>query len=86
VCNESTSHASYPAAFKERAVKLAVESDQPIAQAARALGVNENTFHPGRGNHPRASRHEQPVNDEQLYEALPRLRKDNTRLKEAQAI
>ena len=30
---------SYPAAFKERAVKLAVESDQPIAQTARDLGV-----------------------------------------------
>src|SRR5262245_45766360 len=35
----------YPAAFKERAVKLAVESDQPIAQTARDLGVNENTLH-----------------------------------------
>jgi transposase-like protein len=33
----------YPAAFKERAVKLAVESDQAIAQTARDLGVNENT-------------------------------------------
>lgn len=29
----------YPAAFKERAVKLAVESEQPIAQTARAPGV-----------------------------------------------
>ncbi len=35
----------YPAAFKERAVKLAVESEQPIAQTARDLGVNENTLH-----------------------------------------
>jgi transposase len=33
----------YPAALKERAVKLAVESDQPIAQTARDLGINENT-------------------------------------------
>ena len=33
----------YPAAFKERAVKLAVESEQPIAQTARDLGINENT-------------------------------------------
>ena len=30
---------SYPAEFKERAVKLAVESDQPIAQTARDLGA-----------------------------------------------
>jgi transposase len=35
----------YPAAFKERAVKLAVESDQSIAQTACDLGVNENTLH-----------------------------------------
>ena len=35
----------YPAEFKERAAKLAVESEQPIAQTARDLGVNENTLH-----------------------------------------
>jgi transposase len=33
----------YPAEFKARAVKLAVESEQPIAQTARDLGVNEHT-------------------------------------------
>ncbi len=36
---------SYTAEFKEAAVKLAVESDQPIAQSARELGVNVNTLH-----------------------------------------
>jgi transposase len=35
----------YPAEFKERAVQLAVESDQSIAQTARDLGVNDNTLH-----------------------------------------
>ena len=35
----------YPAEFKERAVKLAVESDHSMAQTARDLGVNENTLH-----------------------------------------
>ena len=35
----------YPAVFKERAVQLAVESDQPLAQTARDLGVTENTLH-----------------------------------------
>jgi Transposase len=35
----------YPAECKERAVKLAVETDQPIAQTARDLGVNEHTLH-----------------------------------------
>ena len=35
----------YPAAFQERAVKLAVKSDQAIAQTACDLGVNANTLH-----------------------------------------
>ena len=35
----------YSAEFKERAVKLAIESDQPMAHTARDLGVNESTMH-----------------------------------------
>ncbi len=31
--------------FKESAVKIAIESDQPIAKTAKDLGVNVNTFH-----------------------------------------
>ena len=46
----------YPAAFKERAVKLAVESEQPIAQTARDLGVNENTLHTWIGKYHRVER------------------------------
>ena len=30
----------YPAEFKESSVKLALESDQPMSQTARELGVN----------------------------------------------
>ena len=44
----------YPTEFKERAVKLAVESDQPIAQTARDLGVNEHTLHTWIGKYHRA--------------------------------
>ena len=73
---------AYPAEFKERAVKLAVESGQPIAQTARDLEVNENTLHTWIGKYHRAARHEQQVNDEHLYEELKRLRKENARLKE----
>src|ERR671927_1036465 len=72
----------YPGAFKERAVKLAVESDQSIAQTARDLGVNENTLHTWIGKYHRAERQEKEVNDEHLYEELKRLRKENARLKE----
>jgi len=77
---------SYPAECTERAVKLAVESAQPIAQTARDLGVNENTLHTWIGKYHRAARHEQQVNDEHLYEELKRLRKENTRLKEERDI
>jgi transposase len=76
----------YPAEFKERAVKLAVESDQPLAQTARDLGMNENTLHPWIGTYHRAARQEQQVQDEHLYEELKRLRKETARLKEERAI
>jgi transposase len=76
----------YPAEFKERAVKLAVESDQPIAQTARDLGINENTLHTWIGKYHRVERQTQQVNDEHLYEELKRLRKENTRLKEERDI
>jgi transposase len=77
---------SYPAEFKERAVKLAVESDQPIAQTARDLGVNENTLHTWIGKYHRPERQDKQVNEEHLYEELKRLRKENARLKEEREI
>jgi transposase len=76
----------YPVEFKERAVKLAVESDQPIAQTARDLGVNENTLHTWIGKYHRAERQEKEVNDAHLYDELKRLRKANARLKEERDI
>src|SRR5215831_1565676 len=76
----------YPAAFKERAVKLAVESDQAIAQPARDLGVNENTLHTWSGKYHRAERQEQQVQDAHIYEEVKRLRKENARLKEERDI
>ena len=76
----------YPAAFKERAVKLAVDSDQPIAQTARDLGVNENTLHTWIGKYHRTERQEKEVHDEHLYDEVKRLRKENARLKEERDI
>ena len=76
----------YPAACKERAVKLAVDSDQPIAQTARDLGVNENTLHTWIGKYHRTERQEKEVHDEHLYEELKRLRKEHARLKEERDI
>jgi transposase len=76
----------YLAALKERAVKLAVESDQSLAQTARDLGVNEHTLHTWIGTYHRAERQEPPVQDAHLYEELKRLRKANARLQEERAI
>jgi transposase len=76
----------YPAEFKERAVKLAVESGQPIAQTARDLGINENTLHTWIGKYHRAERQTQQIHDEHLYDELKRLRKENIRLKEERDI
>jgi transposase len=76
----------YPAACKERAVKLAVETAQPIAQTARDLGVNENTLHTWIGKYHRAERQDQQVQDAQLYDELQRLRTDNARLQEEREI
>jgi transposase len=36
---------NYPLEFKVSSAQLAVDSDQPIAQTARDLGVNHNTLH-----------------------------------------
>ena len=35
----------YPSEFKESSVKLAVESEIPISQTAKNLGINVNTLH-----------------------------------------
>jgi transposase len=76
----------YPAEFQERAVKLAVESEQPIAQTARDLGVNENTLHTWIGKYHWLERQEQQLSDAHLYEEWKRLRKENARLKEERDI
>src|SRR5262245_66574784 len=76
----------YPAEFKERAVELAGESEPPIAQTARDLGVNENTLHTWIGKYHRVERQEKEVHNEHLYEELKRLRKENAGLKEERDI
>jgi transposase len=73
---------SYPAAFTERAVQLAVESEQSLAHTARALGLHANTFHPGSGQSHRAERQEQQGHDAPRYAELQRLRPDKARLQE----
>ncbi|WP_344956419.1 transposase [Zobellella aerophila] len=70
--------------LKEAAVKLAVESEQPVTQTARELGINVNTLHTWiRKYHgERDVSSGSTVDDQHLYEELKHLRRENARLKE----
>jgi transposase len=73
----------YTAEFRESAVKLATESDKPVAQTARDLGINENTLHTWIGKYTRPLETDKSVRtDDHLYEELKRLKKENARLME----
>lgn len=76
----------YSAEFKERAVKLAAETDQPITQTARDLGVNVNTLHTWISKYHRGGSGPGPSNGESVYEELKRLKKENALLREERAI
>ena len=71
----------YTAEFRESSVKLATESDKPIAQTARDIGVNENTLHTWINKYSRPVDNIREVGtDEHLYEELKRLKKEVARL------
>jgi len=71
----------YSAEFRESSVKLANESDKPIAQTARDLGINENTLHTWISKYSRPMEKTKAVRtDDHLYEELKRLKKENARL------
>ena len=62
---------------------MAIESDKPVAQTARAIGVNENTLHTWINKYSRAVDNIKAVRtDEHLYEELKRLKKEVARLTE----
>jgi transposase len=78
---------SYSSEFKQNAVKLAVESDQSVAQTARDLGVNANTLYTW------ISKYQQPessaskgAGEKHPYEELKRLRREVALLKEERDI
>ena len=67
---------TYPSEFKESAVKLAVESDQAIAQTARELGINENTLHTWIHKYSLPKKSTTLTGDEHIYDELKRLKKE----------
>lgn len=78
----SKSNNSYTAEFRESAVKLALDTDQPIAETAREIGVNENTLHTWIKKYTRPAADSNARTDEHLYDELKRLKKENARLRE----
>ncbi|HSN24030.1 MAG TPA: IS3 family transposase [Methylomicrobium sp.] len=73
----------YTAEFRASAVKLANESDKPITQVAKDLGINVNTLHTWISKYSRPKENDKTARtDEHLYEELKRLKKEVARLTE----
>lgn len=77
----------YTSEFRESAVKLAIETDQPVSKTAGELGVNKNTLHTWISKYHRPQRKKVVrVEEEHLYDELKKLRKENKRLMEERDI
>ena len=74
----------YSVDFKESSAKLAVESNQPISQTARELGINVNTLHTWISKY--ATEEDSSAETTTIYEENKRLRKENARLKQERDI
>lgn len=71
----------YPAEFRESSVKLVTESDKPVAQTARDVGVNENTLHTWINKYSRPVDNLKAVGtDEHFHEELKLLKKEVAQL------
>jgi len=70
---------SYTSEFKESAVKLAVESNQPIAQTAKDLGLNPNTLHTWINKYSKSESATEKT-DEHIYDEVKRLKKELARV------
>ncbi|NOR79782.1 MAG: transposase [Methyloprofundus sp.] len=67
---------TYTSEFKESAVKLATESDEPVAQIARNLGVNINTLYTWVNNYSKPKKAKVMRTDEHVYDEVKRLKKE----------
>ncbi len=71
----------YTTEFRESSVKLAIESDKPVAQTARDIGINENTLHAWINKYSRPVDNLKAVGtDEHFHEELKRLKKEVAQL------
>ena len=68
-------------------MKLAVESDLPVSQTAKELGVNKNTLYTWIGQYHRPVKNQSGnVAEEHIYDEVKRLRLETRRLKEERDI
>lgn len=67
---------TYTSEFKESAVKLAIETDQPISQTARELDVNVNTLHTWISKYSKPVEDTKKRSDEHIYDEVKRLKKE----------
>lgn len=85
--SEKKKPVEYTVEFRASAVKLAVESVQPVSQTAKDLGVNKNTLYTWIGQYHRPDRKKgDKVEDEHIYDEVKRLRIETRRLKEERDI
>ncbi len=78
---------TYNAEFRGSSVKLALGSEQPIAQTASDLGIHPKTLHTWINKYSRPVTLAKTVRtDDPLYEALKRLKQENARLLEEHAL
>ena len=75
----------YDSAFKERAVKLALESASH-SQVARDLGIHRRTLYGWIRDYQQGEKARRNVNAEPIFDEVKRLRKENARLKEERDI
>jgi len=73
----------FSAEFRASSVKLAIDSDQPIAPTAKDLGINPNTLHTWINKYSQPKEQNKTLRtDEHLYDELKRLKKEIAQLTE----
>ncbi|PHZ86388.1 transposase [Paremcibacter congregatus] len=66
---------NYTSEFRESSVKLALETDQPVAQTAKNLGINISTLHTWISKYGVALGKPSPLN-EHHFDEIKRLKKE----------
>lgn len=82
---KKVSKSYYTLEFKQSSAKLAAESDQPIAETAKELGIKETTLYGWVAKYSSKAKQGMRAKDEAEQE-LKQLRKENARLKQERDI